>query len=316
MAKYLITGGSGFIGSNLIRNLINQGDHELTLLTRNDSDLWRINDLLSEVHTVKSDLSNYEKLEEAVSKIDPDFVYHLGAYGGYPFQTNKQKIFQVNIINSVNLFQSLTKCNNLKLIVNFGSSSEYGTKSSPMHENDEANPNTTYGISKLTQTRFTKFYNENEKLPITTLRLFSIFGPFEEPGRLIYDIMTSIIKEKSIELASPFPRRDYVFVNDLIEAVEIVTKSKNVVGEIFNIGSGVMHSVEDVVNNVLEITESKNKISWDTKQKRVFDDTTPWSSNTDKMKKQLKWEPKHTFHEGLQLTYKWYLNNQKIWDKE
>ena len=71
-----------------------------------------------------------------------------------------------------------------------------------------------------------------------------------------------------------------------------------------------------VVNNILEITESKNKISWDIKQKRVFDDTAPWSSNTDKMKKELKWEPRHSFHEGLLLTYKWYLNNQKIWDKE
>ena len=316
MIKHLITGGSGFVGSNLIRTLIKKKDNELTLLSRNDSDLWRINDLLSKINVVKIDLSNYEVLQDQISKINPDFVYHLGAYGGYPFQTNKQKTLQVNIINSVNLFQSLSKCDNLKMIINFGSSSEYGTKSIPMHEDDECNPGTPYGISKLTQTKLAQFYYKNEKLPITTLRLFSIFGPFEEPGRLIYDIMTAIIKEKPIKLSSPFPKRDYVFVNDLIEAIEIITKSKNSNGEIFNIGSGFMHSVEDVVNIILKITKSKNKILWNLKQKRMFDDKIPWSSNTEKMKKELKWEPRHTFTEGLLLTYEWFLNNQKIWDRE
>lgn len=316
MTRHLITGGSGFVGSNLIRKLVNQGQHELFILTRNDSDLWRINDLKSQINIIETDLSNYEKVENVISNTNPDFVYHLGAYGGYPFQTDKQKIFQVNIINSINLFQSLTKCDNIKLIINFGSSSEYGIKSNPMHENDETNPITPYGISKLTQTKLAQFFHKNEKLPITTVRLFSIFGPLEEPGRLIYDIMVSIIKEKPIELSSPFPRRDYVFVDDLIEAVEVITKSKNVVGEIFNIGSGNMYSVEEVVNMALEITKSRNKILWNMKQKRTFDDATPWSSNTEKIKKELKWEPRHTFADGLHDTYEWYLNNQKIWDRE
>ena len=185
-----------------------------------------------------------------------------------------------------------------------------------MNENDEAMPVTPYGISKLTQTKFAKFYSENMTLPIVTLRLFSVFGPFEEPGRLIFDIMTSIIKGKTIELSSPFPKRDYVYVNDVIEAIETVTNAKNIVGDIFNIGSGVMHSVEDVVDNTLKIAKSDNKISWDIKQKRVFDDKTPWVSDMQKTKKILNWQPKYSFADGLALTYKWYLNNQQIWDKD
>ena len=247
MARYLITGASGFVGSNLIRKLIDD-NNELTILIRENSDLWRINDLLPKIQTIKTDFSNYEKLEKLISDVDPNFVYHLGAYGGYPFQTSIQKIAHVNIINTINLFESLSKCNNLKLIINFGSSSEYGPKSNPMNENDEAIPTTPYGISKLTQTKFAKFYSENMNLLIVTLRLFSVFGPFEEPGRLIFDIMTSIIKGKTIELSSPFPRRDFVYVSDVIEAIETITTAKNIVGDIFNIGSGVMHSVEDVVN--------------------------------------------------------------------
>ena len=201
------------------------------------------------------------------------------------FQTSIQKTTQVNIINTIKLFESLSKCNNLKLVINFGSSSEYGPKSNPMNENDDAIPTTPYGISKLTQTNFAKFYSENVNLPIVTLRLFSVFGPFEEPGRLIFDIITSIIKGKTIELSSPFPRRDFVYV-------------------------------EDVVNNALKVAKSDNKISWDVKQKRVFDDMTPWVSDIQKIKKNLKWEPKYSFADGLALTYKWYLNNQQIWDKD
>ncbi len=103
MARYLITGGSGFIGSNLIRKLIKE-NQELTILIRENSDLWRINDLMPKIQTFKTDLSNYEKLEKIISDIEPDFVYHLGTYGGYPFQSNIQKITQVNIINTINPF--------------------------------------------------------------------------------------------------------------------------------------------------------------------------------------------------------------------
>ena len=117
-------------------------------------------------------------------------------------------------------------------------------------------------------------------------------------------------------MSSPFPRRDFVYVSDVIEAIETITNAKNIVGDIFNIGSGVMHSVEDVVNNALKIAKSDNKILWDVKQKRVFDDMIPWVSDTQKTKKILKWEPKYSFADGLALTYKWYLNNQKIWDKD
>ena len=315
MTRYLITGASGFVGSNLIRKLIDE-NKEVTILIREDSDLWRINDLVPKIQTFKTDLSNYGKLEKIISDIDPDFVYHLGTYGGYPFQTSIQKITQVNILNTINLFESLSKCNNLKLIINFGSSSEYGPKSTSMNESDEAIPITPYGISKLTQTKFAKFYSKNMNLPIVTLRLFSVFGPFEEPGRLIFDIMTSVIKGKTIELSSPFPRRDFVYVSDVIQAIETAIHAKNIIGEIFNIGTGVMRSVQDVVNNVLEIAKSNNKISWKIKQKRVFDDMTPWVSDTEKTKKILKWEPKYSFSDGLLLTYKWYLNNQQIWDKE
>jgi len=315
MVRYLVTGASGFVGSNLIRKLIDD-NNELTILIRDNSDLWRINDLLPKIQTIKTDFSNYEKLEKLISDVDPNFVYHLGTYGGYPFQTSIEKIAQVNIINTIKLFKSLSKCNGLELVINFGSSSEYGPKSNPMNENDEAMPITPYGISKLTQTKFAKFYSENTNLPIVTLRLFSVFGPFEEPGRLIFDIITSIIKGKTIELSSPFPRRDFVYVSDVIEAIETITNAKNIVGDIFNIGSGVMHSVEDVVNNALKIAKSDNKISWDVKQKRVFDDMIPWVSDTQKTKKILKWEPKYSLADGLELTYKWYLNNQKIWDKD
>ena len=100
MTRYLITGASGFVGSNLIRKLIDE-NQEITILIRENSDLWRINDLVPKIQTIKTDFSNYEKLEKLISNIDPNFVYHLGAYGGYPFQTNIQKIAQVNIINTI-----------------------------------------------------------------------------------------------------------------------------------------------------------------------------------------------------------------------
>ena len=77
MVRYLVTGASGFVGSNLIRKLIDD-NNELTILIRDNSDLWRINDLLPKIQTIKTDFSNYEKLEKLISDVDPNFVYHLG----------------------------------------------------------------------------------------------------------------------------------------------------------------------------------------------------------------------------------------------
>ncbi|MDE2589458.1 MAG: NAD-dependent epimerase/dehydratase family protein, partial [Patescibacteria group bacterium] len=184
MAHILITGASGFVGSNLTRELL-QSNAEITIFIRKQSNLWRLQDILPRLDVNVVDMGDIESLKRIVKKIEPDIVYHLATYGGYPFQQDLETIILNNILYSVNLMHALEN-SSLERFVNIGSSSEYGVKSKPMLESDITEPVIPYAIAKVAQTLFSKYFFNQYKLPTVTLRLFSVYGPYEEAGRLIY----------------------------------------------------------------------------------------------------------------------------------
>jgi nucleoside-diphosphate-sugar epimerase len=210
--------------------------------------------------------------------------------------------------------QALTEYGKLEKFINIGSSSEYGPKTKPMKETNLAEPLLPYGIAKLTQTYFAKYFFTKFGLPSVTLRLFSVYGPLEEPGRLIYDIITHTLKNKKLDLFSKKAKRDFIFVDDVIEAIEKTSKTSNIEGKIFNIGSGKEHSIEDVVNLVQSKLKKDLKVSWGNIEKqRSFETNDHWIANITKIKKEIKWNPKVNFEKGLTKTFEWYKNNTNIY---
>jgi nucleoside-diphosphate-sugar epimerase len=198
----------------------------------------------------------------------------------------------------------------VKRLINLGSSSEYGIKSKPMKETDMLEPITPYGITKVAQTLFAQYFSRQSSLPSVTLRLFSVYGPYEEPGRLIYDIMVALIQKNRLKLGSPLPRRDFIHVDDVIIALQKAAKTRGVEGEIFNIGGGKDYSVKDAVDIARDISETDLKVTWNVKdKKRTFDRNTRWVANIQKAKQLLGWKPIHSFRDGLSETYRWYRDN-------
>lgn len=315
MTKILITGATGFVGSNLARTLLHQ-DKEISILIRKESNLWRIQDILSELDVHQIDMGNVEDINETIKKIKPEIVFHLATYGGYPFQQDVRSTIINNILYGVNLMQSLETCDKLKRFINIGSSSEYGSKSKPMKEADIAEPITPYGIAKLAQTLYASYFFKSHLLPTVTLRLFSVYGPYEEPGRLIYDIMTALIRKQPLNLSSSSPRRDFIFIDDVISALLKAAEMPNVEGEIFNVGNGVDYSVKDVVDIASDVTNTKLEIKWGSEEKRrSFDTNSSWIADIRKSDQLLKWKPGISFKEGLFKTYQWYTNNIHCYEK-
>lgn len=315
MTSILITGATGFVGANLTRKFLD-GKHTISILTRKESNLWRLHDVIDKIDVHIVDMSDKTSLCNTINDIQPDFAYHLATYGGYPFQQELDTIAQNNIISSVNFMDALEKCGNIKKVINFGSSSEYGPKSKPMKVDDATKPITAYGITKLAQTLFAKYFFAYRRLPIVTLRLFSVYGPFEEPGRLIYDIMIALVKKKGLKLSSPHPRRDFIYVDDVIGAIQKATEITGIEGEVFNIGSGIEHSVKDVIDIASNIADTKIELSWGANEKkRSFDTNTKWQADIDKTTKMLGWKPSTTLMHGLLKTYQWYINNIEFYKK-
>ncbi len=314
MTIILITGGTGFVGSNLVRKL-SSSKNEIHLLIRNSSDTWRIEDIKNKLNIHEVDLLNKKKLETTIKKIQPKIGFHLAAYGIRQFENDIYKTLETNLIGTFHLFSILSN-QHVKRVVNVGSVFEYGEKSSNSGflETDCLQPLTFYGITKTAQTNIANHFFKFRSLPVTTLRLFTPYGMFEEKGRLVTDIMLAIIKNKTLKISSPKSVRDFVFIDDVVEALIKASKTPNINGKVFNIGLGEPNSVENIVKISQNFPNYKIKTMITNNQKQDYDlFGAKRYANITKAKKILNWKPKYSIEEGLKKTYHWYQKNISLY---
>jgi nucleoside-diphosphate-sugar epimerase len=315
MSNILITGATGFIGSNLARTLSKSGDR-ISIFLKRQPNLWRLKDIISQFDTYVVDISNPDMIKQKIMKIKPDIVYHCATYGVYPFQKDLNTIIQTNVIGSANLMQVLAKYNDLEKFINIGSVFEYGPKLKPAKETDIVKPVTTYGIAKVAQTHLAQYFALANNLPTVTLRIFTTYGTYEERGRLIPDIMFALIRKTHLNLACPAARRDFIYVDDVINALIKTAKTRGIEGEIFNIGGGREYNVQEIVDLAQEISQTNLRISSDYKKQLEFDrivGTKTVFANIEKARKVLSWKPKYSIKEGLKKTYDWYKKNIQLY---
>ena len=195
MSRILITGASGFIGSNLARELV-KTQNEVSIFVRKGTKPWRINDILSDCDIHAINLINVGETKNAIQKIKPDIVYHCAAYGISQKQNDADKIFRTNISGTTNLLIALEEYNKLERLVNVGSYLEHSFKPD-YYQSGVRKPIDPYTVSKVCQTELVQYFNNKKNIPAVTLRLFNPYGKFEEAGRLVSDIMISILQKKS-----------------------------------------------------------------------------------------------------------------------
>lgn len=313
--KVLVTGATGFIGSNLIRKLLAY-NFEVHIITRKTSNFWRIKDILESITCHNTNLTDKNALQKLLNKLNPAGIYHLanvGLYGGT--ESNVLEYLNVNLLSTINLIESSTNID-YEWFVNTGSSSEYGSKIKPMGEDDICEPESVYGITKLASTLYAKSYAKKFSKPILTLRLFTPYGPFDNSLRLISYTINSILKNEEISLDSPQTVRDYIYIDDVIDAyISCIKKAKHLKGEIINIGSSQQTRTDKVVNLISnEIrrlkppgAKLKNELAWREKNNRY--ESTVWKADNKKAKVKLNWSPKFTLRKGLRKTIIWFRDN-------
>jgi nucleoside-diphosphate-sugar epimerase len=313
MAKkrvYLITGATGFIGSCLLRRLISTGE-TTHILVRREANLWRIRDLIRKTNVHFSDLSDVKSLTKIVEKIKPDIIYHLSAYGAYSSQDNADLCVKTNILGTWNLLKATSKIN-YELFVNTGSSSEYGFKKLPMKEQDFLEPASYYAVTKSSQTLLCSYFAKENHKPIVTLRLFSVYGPYEDKGRFVPTLLKALYLHSKMNLVSPNIARDWIYVDDVVDAYLLVNRLNKCGGEVFNIGTGIQKTIREVVESAVETTGEKTIFKWEKMKNRMWD-TNYWVADTSKTAKLLKWKPKVDLAQGLLLTWKWLKHNLHLY---
>ena len=301
MAKILITGAAGFIGANLTRELIKNGN-EVNIIIKETSDLWRINDVISNCNVHRIDLKKVEDVRNIIKKINPELVYHCAGHGIYPTQKDSAEVFSTNILGTFNLLDALNENNNLLRLVNLGSFFEYST-----------NPIDPYTISKITQTKLAEHFFKEKKLPVTTLRLFTPYGKFDSPGRLICDLMIALIRNKPLEIFSKHTKRDFIHIDDVIAALEIASQQPDIDGEIIDIGTENEISVEEIVSMANQLSDNELAVNWNDAKQREIDISDESIFLGRQSTQKLNWKPSISLEMGLRKTIEWYKQNINLY---
>lgn len=312
MKRVLITGASGFIGANLARRLLADG-HELHLLMRPGFQPWRVEGIRADVYIHQVDLLNQDSLDRTVAEIRPEWIFHLAAHGAYSWQDDLPQILNTNLHATIHLVQACLKTG-FDAFIHAGSSSEYGLKDHAPLESEGLEPNSHYAVAKAAATQFCQFVARRDNAPITTLRLYSAYGPYEDPRRLVPTLVMRGLEEKFPPLVAPDTARDYVYVGDMVDAfVLAATHAREIPGMIYNIGSGVQTPLSEVVDTVRRVLEIADTPVWGSMPQRRWD-TSVWVSDPTLAASQLKWRATVSFEEGIRRTLRWFLHEPWIFE--
>jgi nucleoside-diphosphate-sugar epimerase len=305
--RVIITGATGFVGANLVRRLLHDG-HRIHLFVRPGHALWRIDAVREHIQLHELSLLDSPSLRQAIASIRPDWIFHLAVFGAYPTQTGIHEMISTNISGTVNLVESCLHAG-FEAFVNTGSSSEYGWKDHAPSEIDYLEPNSHYAVTKAASTLYCRHIAQARQAHIPTLRLYSVYGPYEEPTRLIPTIITQGLRGNLPPLASPDTARDYVHSDDVVDAyIRAATVRSVESGAVYNIGTGIQTSLRQVVDAAKKVLPIDAEPEWGTMLARSWDSTV-WIADNAKAAAELGWAPQVTFEEGLRRTVAWRQEN-------
>jgi dolichol-phosphate mannosyltransferase len=302
--RTLVTGATGFVGANLVRRLLGDG-HEVHCLVRDLESRWRIDDIRGDLHLHVADLADADGVTAAVVRVRPEWIFHLAAHGAYPTETDVRRMIAVNVTGTVNLVEAALQTG-FAAFVHTGSSSEYGFKDHAPAETEWLEPNSDYAVTKAAATHHCRLTARRLDVPIVTLRLYSVFGPFEEPTRLLPTLVRRGLAGTLPPLVDPDVARDFVYVDDVVDACLLAaTRPGQERGAVYNVGTGVQTTVRDVVDVARCVLGLAAEPVWGSMPDRAWD-TWVWIADPTRIRAALGWHPRVGVEDGFRRLVAWY----------
>ncbi|MGH9551944.1 MAG: NAD-dependent epimerase/dehydratase family protein [Terriglobales bacterium] len=312
MKRALVTGGAGFVGANIVRRLLADGC-ETHCILRKATDSWRLKDIDAQIQTHRADLKDDEIVPEIVKRVRPDLIFHLAAYGAYTWQTQNDLFRAVNVESTVNLLNACQEVG-FEAFINAGTSSEYGGKDHAPDEEEETLPETMYAKTKLKGTQECTRIAREHNLPVVTLRLYSCYGAYEEPRRLMPTLIMRGLEHKLPPLVNPDVAHDFVYIDDVCDAFMLAAKeAKRLPGAVYNVGSGIQTKMQDVVSIARQLMGIEAEPHWGSMENRQFDSHV-WVANITRIRADLGWVPRTNLRDGLARTIEWFQSNPDMRD--
>lgn len=301
--RVLLTNGSGMIGANLARTLLDD-NCELYCLCRPSSNRLRLQDIESKIHFLMADFLDPLSIRFAIQSAQPHLVYHLASSVWTEIPENRSDLhFQINTLGTYHLLDALRDFPKTRCVFT-GSCAAYG-EGAHLREDQLPAPHTLYGASKACASVLIKTFAHRYRLPVVELRLFTPYGPWEHPARIIPHTILSALDGRDVEMTSGRQQRDFVFIEDVIEALVVAGNLSLDPGSVFNVGAGVGISVLEVVQTTLKLMGNPVRAIPGALPSRQ-DEIQVVSADLSAVQNFLYWSPKTNLETGLLKTIAWF----------
>lgn len=298
----LVTGGAGFIGSNLVDRLISQENRVIVI---DDLSTGKKENLNPQADFYQLSICDFEKIKPLFQGVD--YVFHLAALARVPLSVKDPVgTSKANIIGTISVFKASSD-NKVKRVIFASSSSVYGDQEKlPLVEDMIPNPISPYALQKLAGEQWAKIFKDLYSLPVVSLRFFNIYGPRNDPESDYSLVIAKFLKQKSEARALTIfgdgeQTRGFCYIDDLVEAnIKAMESNKLKGGEVINIGSDQDRSVNYLAKLLGGKVQYLSPRQGDVLHTRA---------DISLAKELLDWEPKVSFEQGVEKTKQWFENS-------
>tara|TARA_B100000953_G_scaffold192841_1_gene158804 strand:+ start:200 stop:1219 length:1020 start_codon:yes stop_codon:yes gene_type:complete len=326
MQKFLVTGGLGFIGSNLIDLLLKKKFYVINIdKITYSSNFYNTKEFTNNKNYkfIKCDLNNRKKILQILKKFKPKGIFNLAAETHVDRSIDAPKDFiKSNILGVFNLleaFKIYSKNNHNVRLIHVSTDEVYGdVLKGRSKEDDQYKPSSPYAASKASSDHLVQSYIKTYKTPAIITNCSNNYGPKQHPEKLIPKLIYNILNNRTLPIYGKGKNsREWIYVSDHCDALLRIFK-KGKIGNFYNIGSNLNLNNITIVKKLLSIGAKKIKLGKNVKIKFVKDrpgHDLRYAINSNKLRKKLKWKPKTKINNGLEKTFDWYINNLGYFSK-
>lgn len=311
--RVLVTGGAGFIGSNLVKELLKEKARVVVYDNFFSGDLSNLKEVEKRITIIEGDILD-PRFKDTLKENQVECVFNLAAEPYIPYcYYRPRKFFEVNASGALNVLLAC-RDSKVKRMIQYSTSEVYGSaKHVPMDEHHPTFPLSTYAASKLAADRLSYTLYHEQGIPVIILRQFNAYGPGETQPYIVPEIITQLTKSNQLKLGNLKARRDLTYVEDAAKASVALMKCDDAVGEVVNVGTGIDWSVEETAKIIGELMGySKIEIKVEKARLRPLD-VERLQCSYFKLYKLTGWNPQVDLKEGLRRTIDYYVKTGKRW---